>query len=120
MALEQFVDAYIQAALWSSTGEDGEPLDGLYTSDDLAPEALKEMREDCEDFYNASSDLFDYEDPCFSDDELAGHDFWLTRNRHSAGFWDRGIEHGDKLTEMAHAYGECYLYVGDDGRIHHG
>lgn len=25
----------------------------------------------------------------WSDDERAGHDFWLTRAGHGAGFWDR-------------------------------
>lgn len=35
-----------------------------------------------------------------------GHDFWLTRNGHGAGFWDRGLgELGDRLTDAAHAYG---------------
>jgi hypothetical protein len=30
--------------------------------------------------------------------EQAGIDFWLTRNRHGAGYWDRGLGiTGDKL-----------------------
>jgi hypothetical protein len=37
-----------------------------------------------------------------------GHDFWLTRNRHGAGFWDRGLgERGQYLTDASHPYGEC-------------
>jgi hypothetical protein len=48
-----------------------------------------------------------------------GHDFWLTRNRHGAGFWDRGLgDLGDKLTAAAHTYGESNLYVGDDGQVY--
>jgi hypothetical protein len=51
--------------------------------------------------------------------EQAGHDFWLTRNRHGAGFWDRGLgEVGDKLTEAAHSEGGVDLYVGDDDLVH--
>ena len=50
---------------------------------------------------------------------LKDHDFWLTGNRHGAGFWDRGYgADGDTLTEAAHGYGDVDLYVGDDGQIH--
>lgn len=49
-----------------------------------------------------------------------GHDFWLTRNRYGAGFWDRGNgEAGDLLTKASHPYGECIFYVGDDNRLHY-
>lgn len=35
-----------------------------------------------------------------------GGDFYLTRNRHGAGFWDRGYgDIGDQLSEAAKAYG---------------
>ena len=52
------------------------------------------------------------------DSSRAGHDFFLTRNRHGAGFWDRNLgQVGDRLTTAAHVYGECYLYAADvDGR----
>ena len=52
-------------------------------------------------------------------ESINGHDFWLTRNRHGAGFWDRGLEFvGINLTDAAHAWGEFNLYVGDDGLIY--
>jgi hypothetical protein len=51
--------------------------------------------------------------------EQAGHDFWLTRNRHGAGFWDRGHgAEGADLTQHAKSFGDCDLYVGDDGGIY--
>lgn len=52
--------------------------------------------------------------------EQIGHDFWLTRNHHGAGFWDRGLSNGRGkiLTDIAHSFGELILYVGDDGQIH--
>jgi hypothetical protein len=45
----------------------------------------------------------------------AGHDFWLTRQGHGAGFWDRpeiyGKENGEKLTKQCELIGAChYLY----------
>ena len=51
--------------------------------------------------------------------DTIGHDLWLTRNGHGAGFWDRGLgEVGDKLTEIAKSMGSKDLYKGDDGKIH--
>ena len=53
------------------------------------------------------------------DKDQAGYDFWLTRNHHGAGFWDRGLDGvGRALTDAAHVYGEVNLYVGDNGRIY--
>lgn len=52
--------------------------------------------------------------------EMAGHDFWLTREEHGAGFWDRNLgELGDRLTEASKEYGGLiHLYLGDDGLIY--
>jgi hypothetical protein len=48
-----------------------------------------------------------------------GHDFWLTRNNHGAGFWDRGLgEIGEKLTEIAQSFKECHVEQGDDGFLY--
>lgn len=113
------LNAYVECALWSSTGitedaETGEPLDANYGAEDIAPETLAEMRADVEAFLIANADDIGDMDP-----GQAGHDFWLTRNHHGVGFWDRGLgERGDRLTAAAHVYGSVDLYVGDDGRIY--
>jgi hypothetical protein len=58
-------------------------------------------------------------DKCGLSAAQVGHDFWLTRNGHGAGFWDRGIgDYGDALTEHAHSFGASDVYVGDDGRLY--
>ncbi len=106
--------AYVECALWSSTDEDGAPLGD--TADDLAPETLEEMRADVEAFLEIiwSQDL----DLSPIEPEQIGQDFWLTRNRHGAGFWDRGLgELGETLTQFAQSYGSCDLYVSDDGLV---
>jgi hypothetical protein len=122
--LDEFTRAYIEAALWSSLDESdpsgGRPLDRTYGVDDIDPEALKAIRYDCERFQRENAGTWGDD----WSDEQAGHDFWLTRNRHGAGFWDRfyggcpGARAGEKLTEASHRYGECYLYVGDDGKLY--
>ena len=54
-------------------------------------------------------------------EEQAGHDFWLTRNRHGAGFWNGDwFNVSGSLTQLAQTFGEADLYVGDDGRIYQG
>jgi hypothetical protein len=118
--LDAFALAYAECALWSST-DDGEPLDALYGIDDIHPDTLARMAKDCADFRNyvagLSADLAALID---SNPSLAGNDFWLTRNRHGGGYWDRGYwgKDGHRLTEAAHTYGSVDLYVGDDGLIH--
>lgn len=119
-----FVQAYIVAALWSSTDETGEPLDAVFSEDDLAEETAQKMRSDCEDFIQANaSDLTVYclqmKNEQWSGEARAGHDFWLTRCGHGAGFWDRGLgDLGERLSTAAKVYGNVDLYAGDDGQIY--
>jgi hypothetical protein len=117
-SLDAFLKGYIECALWSSNDESrddgGDPLDSKYSAADLAPEALESMRSDCQSFYGDFRSLW-ADDIA---DEDAGHDFWLTRNGHGSGFWDRDIANGDLLSKHARKFGEVYLCVGDDNRIH--
>lgn len=107
---------YMIAALWSSIGDDGEPLDDNHGIEDIAPETAKEMGQDVADFVASNADLL--EQSGLSDEQI-GHDFWLTRCGHGAGFWDRGLgDIGDKLSDAARVYGDVYLYIGDDGKVY--
>jgi hypothetical protein len=128
--LGEFTAAYMETALWSSNDESdpetgGDPMDDNYGPEDFAPEAVEKMRADCKAFWEAHGHLI-HEETClkygpdFGPIGHAGHDFWLTRNGHGAGFWDgdwhESVE--DKLTKAAKAFGECNLLVGDDGLIY--
>jgi hypothetical protein len=121
----QFIDAYIECAFWSSVhypdpGEDSEPveLDSLYSFEDLSREAYVKMRDDCSDFMGENNADLDFVTERMDDYDYgsAGHDFWLTRNGHGAGFWDRyyGGDRElslafDRLSANAKAHGECLL-----------
>lgn len=113
-----FVHQYMVTALWStndeSTPEGGEPMDANYTVDDIDSETVEKMKADCRKFLEANAEDIDgrYED--------GGHDFWLSRNNHGAGYWDGDWPEvaGERLTDAAHKFGEVNLYVGDDGKIH--
>jgi hypothetical protein len=83
---------------------------------DIAPATLEQMAQDCSSFQDTFGALLESSG---QDSEQSGHDFWLTRNGHGAGFWDRGLgQIGQRLTEAAKSYGEYDLYIGDDGKIH--
>lgn len=122
--LDAFTRAYITAALWSSVDDDGNPLDKEYGQSDIDPETLAKMVADCERFQSEQSDylISEYHDSEVDNtiDAVAGHDFWLTRNHHGAGFWDGDwVEPiGRHLTDASHKFGECDLYIGDDGKIY--
>ncbi len=117
-SLDTFTKAYIECALWSSndnlSDNGGEPLDKNYNVSDFAPETLEKIIADCKKFQEENWD--DISD----DPSQAGHDFWLTRNGHGAGFWDGDWEEttGERLTTASKEYGLCDLYIGDDGKIY--
>ncbi len=122
--MDTFTQAYVEAALWSTTGDNDRPLDADISADDLAPEALAKIESDCAAFQEHPAFQAALEaEACTgcSAEAYAGHDFWLTRCRHGAGFWDTGRwnePHASKLTDIAHGFGEADLYVGDDGRLY--
>lgn len=130
-----FVNAYLDCALWATTDDSradpntgcGPNLDENFFRSDFSPEALDEIYSDCVAFFRAHRELITGEaytgsaqyDPV----EYAGHDFFLTRNHHGAGFWDGDWDGGDgeggkTLTDAAHVYGNSEPYVGDDGKLY--
>ena len=124
-----FFDAYVEAALWSTTDESrpdgGDPLDQNYVPADIDRETFEKMRADCAQFQAENKDLLDHyysELPvkAWLGEAQAGHDFWLSRNGHGAGFFDRDVsqELRDRLQQKAIQSGGIDLYVGDDGKIY--
>lgn len=133
----EMVDAYVECAVWAGTDwsrcdryddddhgtcteecvENGNPapLADNYGADDVAPAALESIREDCQAFYDHNAaDLADWSPG------QAGHDFYLTRNGHGAGFWDRGAgAAGDRLADAARVYGTSELnpFYAEDGQL---
>ena len=98
--LQDMAAAYIEAAYFTD-GEGDEIFDPEFTTEFKADAYAA-----CRDFENACAtleiDLRDY--PA----EQIGHDLWLTRNGHGAGFWDRPEVYGsraDLFTGMARAQG---------------
>lgn len=115
--LTDFTRQYLETALWSSIDDDGHPLDDGHSLDDFSEEALLQAIKDCEKFAELCLGIDGIEHLDGSD---LGHDFWLTRNHHGAGFWDGDYDEelGNKLTEISKSMGEIALYIGDDGKLY--
>ncbi len=111
--LERFTAACIEALYFTDTGDD----DGQPTSDaELSDETRADLEADCRSFWRRFGPYVEAAD--MSADQ-AGHDFWLTRNGHGAGFWDGSWPepYDNILTAGAKSYGPAETYLGDDGRI---
>jgi hypothetical protein len=111
------LDSYLETMMWAD-GRDpdtDEELEG-----DFSDELLKDSEADVKKFLkmvdDQGIDLTKYKT------SRIGHDFWLTRNGHGAGFWDGDYEDedGKALTKISKSFGEKSPYLGDDGLIYLG
>jgi hypothetical protein len=115
-SLDKIFNSYCECALWSSYDSLDDSSDSIVHLDgyEISESTLEAMLADVRDFVSQAGSLLDNLDP-----EQIGQDFWLTRNHHGAGFWDRGLgETGDRLTDLAHSHGSYDLYIGDDSKVH--
>ena len=118
--MDSFLQGYVECALWCSDDDNGEPLDHNYGVDDIDPATLARMEVDCRDFQQSQEKLLDEAQTILAlyDNAHAGHDFWLSRNGHGAGYFDRGFgEVGDKLQAAARIYGSVNLSVAN-GKVY--
>jgi hypothetical protein len=103
--IENALIGYISCALWVTFDEPNE-----LTADNLSEVSKARAVIDVESFVNKMWDKIQ-DIPA----SQLGHDLFLTRNRHGAGFWDRGLgEIGDELTEVAKGMGEIDVYLDEE------
>ena len=120
---ESFYDGYVEALLWVNTYADTsdgvEPVDATECA--LSPYASRALRQDVEDFLDERTERLVRaavrRTPGYGF-ASAGHDLALTRNRHGAGYWDRGMGMlGEALTVIAQTYGDRDLYLHGSGVV---
>jgi hypothetical protein len=107
--LAEMVQGYLAAAEWLLDDE-SEPEEGGIDRDKVrgwSRDAQKEAKADCRDFLKAqAADIAIYCKESGRDMSSVGHDFWLSRNGHGAGFFDRGNHPVfDRLQAAARIYG---------------
>ncbi len=121
--IDDFTRQYLETAFWTEeerlkeeATENG--LDPEQHDFDWSSDALETAQKECNEFRERAGELLNQA----GDDEQNAHDFWLTRNGHGAGFWDRGYpdEIGDALSAISKEFGEKFLYLGDDGELYFG
>lgn len=106
-------DAYLECAEWADKPEEEDWSDAGFST-----ETMDHAWFDCCAFLQ----LARWHIKDWSMEQL-GRDFWLTRNGHGAGFWDRTLgteENRQVLTKIAKIFGEVNIYKGDDGRLYIG
>lgn len=122
----KFVMGYIGCLQWSTSGEfKGKELENL-EGRNFHKATFAKILADCLAFYQANKDdcaeaASRYD--CITDRGgfgSVGHDFWLTRCGHGAGFWDGDLpkDLGDRLTNASTLAGNVDPYIGDDGLIY--
>jgi hypothetical protein len=113
MEKEKVLQAYLETALWSSIDDDGTPLDDEFFIGDISIEAVEMARTDVGNFVDMIGDIDEEE-------TQIGHDFWLTRNGHGAGFWDGDYPEATEkiLMDAVKNFHEIWVYVGDDNKIY--
>lgn len=116
--MNALVASYLRTLMWTSTTEDGDPLDEDRALSDLPTSVVWSAEVKVSRFLALAGCAVDG-----IDDETLGHDLALTSGRHGAGFWDGDFDHlGDwcvlVLCAAAREVGELELYVGDDGLVY--
>lgn len=76
--LETFLNAYYAAMFWT---EEDHLIEDQCETWELSQKAKLDSKDDAEKFLSLVEHLE-------LDPGQLGHDFWLTRNHHGAGFWD--------------------------------
>lgn len=117
--IDAMVSAYLEAVVFTDCGEDSDVPKGAQFAD----VAIIEAYATCADFLTQAmrAGLWQQWIDANKTIEAFAYDYWLTRNGHGAGFWDRGLDElGDKLSEMAKLQGSVDAYAGDDGLIYFG
>ncbi len=113
-----FLNAYLTCALWSSTDDYNEPFDQNHSIDNFSSQTLKQATKDCTDFLLQNPNSLN-DTPDTYKVSQAGHDFWLTRNGHGSGFWDRDLDDaGESLTQACEDWRELNVILGDDGKLY--
>ena len=115
--MQNITEHFLAATLWAELDGNDEPFDKNYTIYDVAEESTQAIETECLDFLAKARALGSE-----ASESNLGTDFYLTRQGHGSGFWDKPELYGHKLsqelTTLAKSYSEIYPEVGDDGKIH--
>jgi len=128
--IKKIMDSYLECAIWTeeerledenTEGYEGEIKDLIPEADlnihNFSDDSKIKAYEDIKLFLKYAGDAVNG-----IDEEQLGHDIWLSRNGHGAGFFDRGYDDDieKRLMDSAHKIGGVDVYLGDDGLLYFG
>ncbi len=107
--IETILNSYLETAVWADYENPNEK-----SISDFSEEAKQEAKNDIILFVQKAGSLLDGLDPV-----QIGHDFWLTRRHHGAGFWDGDYdkEIGEQLTIIAQSFKDIGLMENDNEEL---
>jgi hypothetical protein len=112
--IDEIVDSYLETALWSEE-ENPDMKDTNFSIYDFDEESRIEATKDIKEFINKAGNLIKG-----LDERTIGHNFWLNRNGHGAGFWDLKLgKRGDILSDLASSFGNKYVFPNSEGNTVH-
>ncbi len=109
---------YLETALWSSTDEHGKPLDRENSVNDFTVDSFGKATRELTEFMEKVQFIVSVQ--CTTDADQFAHDFWLSRNGHGTGFFDKPEFYGKcckELQALAKSFGECHISVQENGRL---
>ena len=89
-----------------------------FTREDIEADSLIKAYQDIKQFVSLAGQSVDYAVGENGYEQL-GHDFWLSRNGHGAGFFDHSYDDDEEkaLMDAAPKLGEIYIYINDNGKL---
>jgi hypothetical protein len=133
--ISQMLQGYLEAVVFTGAMVDEESANACgieynesdptiysFSINDITPSATTRAEEDCLEFVKKAGDLLaghnlPHGEPIWDD---VGRNFWLSRNGHGAGFFDKTREFGDSaepLQELARGFPEAYPFLLNNGDI---
>jgi hypothetical protein len=88
-----------------------------FITEDLEPDSKIQAYMDIKNFIKIAGPQAISETLDTNNASQLGHDIWLTRNRHGAGFFDHNYDFEKQLMDAAHAIKEVDLYITDNATL---
>jgi hypothetical protein len=110
--INEILNSYLETAIWA------EESDENYLKGKTIQDVDKESKA------NSAIDIYQFlqkaqqeaaEELNTQDSESLGHNLWLSRNGHGAGFFD---DNNDKLQNLARNMKEINIFMGADGKVY--
>ena len=110
--IDEILNSYIETAIWAEESNEND-LKGK-TINDFNEESVANSKIEIYNFIKkaqqeAPDELSTY------DSKALGHNLWLSRNGHGAGFFD---DNNDKLQNLARSIKPVDIYLGNDGKVY--